>query len=211
MRTGPSTIPTADSRGRAWRRRRPLRVVLGARFRLKKIRRPMSCKLGFFSAVAVAALVSAPSVCAQIETGVHARPRVTQSVDETNRVALAGNTHPEARSANDRGAVANDFPMEHMLLQLKRSPEQEQAVQQFIDELQVKSSPNFHHWVTAQEFGERFGLAQPDLDAVTGWLESHGFRVNVVYPSGMLIDFSGTAAQVHKAFQTEIHHLEVKG
>src|SRR6267378_4018125 len=27
----------------------------------------------------------------------------------------------------------------------------------------------------------------------------------------MLIDFSGTAAQVRKAFQTEIHHLEVKG
>src|SRR5713226_1321599 len=211
MRTGPSTIPTADSRGRAWRRRRPLRVVLGARFRLKKIRRPMSRKLGFFSAVAVAALVSAPSVCAQIETGVHARPRVTQSVDETNRVALAGNTRPEARPANDRGVVANDFAMEHMLLQLKRSPEQEQAVQQFIDELQVKSSPNFHHWLTAQEFGERFGLAQPDLDAVTRWLESHGFRVNVVYPSGMLIDFSGTAAQVRRAFQTEIHHLDVKG
>ncbi len=168
-------------------------------------------KLGSFSLVVVALLIGAPSVSAQIETGVHARPRVTQSVDETNRVALAGNTRPEARSAKDRGAVANDFPMEHMLLQLKRSPEQEQAVQQFIDELQIKSSPNFHHWLSAQEFGERFGLAQPDLDAVTRWLESHGFRVNVVYPSGMLIDFSGTAAQVRKAFQTEIHHLDVKG
>ena len=65
--------------------------------------------------------------------------------------------------------------------------------------------------MTSQEFGERFGLAKSDLDAVVGWLESHGLRVNVVYPSGMLIDFSGTAAQVREAFQTEIHHLEVKG
>src|SRR5258708_38492057 len=105
-----------------------------------------------------------------------------------DRVTLQGNTHPEARLANDRGAVANDFPLEHMLLQLKRSPEQEQALQQFIDELQKKGSPNFHHWLTAQEFGERFGLTKPDLDAVTGWLESRGFRVKVVYPSGMLID-----------------------
>jgi regulation of enolase protein 1 (concanavalin A-like superfamily) len=168
-------------------------------------------KLGFFSVVVLTILVSAPALRAQVESGVHARPRITQGVNETDRVALAGNTRPEARVENDRGAVASDFLMEHMLLQMKRSSEQEAALQQFLEELRTKSSPNFHHWLTAQEFGERFGLAKPDLEAVTGWLESHGFRVNVVYPSGMLIDFSGTAAQVRKAFQTEIHHLEVKG
>ncbi len=168
-------------------------------------------KLGSFSLVVLAVLMTAPAVQAQVESGVRARPRIVQSIDETNRVALEGNTHPKANPANDRGAVANDFPMEHMLLQLKRSPEQEQALQQFIDGLNTRGSPNFHHWLTAQEFGERFGLARPDLEAVTSWLESHGFHVNVVYPSGMLIDFSGTAVQVRKAFQTEIHHLEVKG
>jgi hypothetical protein len=171
----------------------------------------MPSKLRFFSVAVLAAIVSVPPVYAQVESGAHARPRITQGIDETSRVALAGNTRPEARAANDRGAVANDFAMEHILLQLKRSPEQEVAVQQFLDALHTKGSPNFHHWLTAQEFGERFGLAKPDLDVVTGWLGSHGFRVNVVYPSGMLIDFSGTAAQVRKAFQTEIHHLEVKG
>ena len=171
----------------------------------------MSPKLAFFAVVVLAALVAAPAVNAQVESGLHAQPRITRSVDEMDRVALAGNTHPEARAANDRGAVANDFVVEHMLLQLKRSPEQEQAVQQFVDELQTIGSPNFHHWLTAQEFGERFGIPKPDLDAVTGWLSSQGFRVNVVYPSGMLIDFSGTAAQVHRAFQTEIHNLEVRG
>src|SRR6266849_8863164 len=168
-------------------------------------------KLGSFSLVVLAVLMTAPAVQAQVESGVRARPRIVQSIDETNRVALEGNTHPKANPANDRGAVANDFPMEHMLLQLKRSPEQEQTLQQFIDGLNTRGSPNFHHWLTAQEFGERFGLARPDLEAVTSWLESHGFHVNVVYPSGMLIDFSGTAVQVRKAFQTEIHRLEVKG
>jgi len=167
--------------------------------------------LGFFSAVVLVILIAAPSVIAQAESGLHARARITQGIDEMNRVALTGNTHPEARPANDRGPVANGFAMDHMLLQLKRSPEQELALQQFLDELQSKGSPNFHRWLSAQEFGERFGLAKPDLDVVMGWLESHGFQVNVVYPSGMLIDFSGTAAQVRKAFLTEIHHLEVKG
>src|SRR5216683_692209 len=168
-------------------------------------------KLGSLSLVVFAILLVGPAVNAQVESGLHARPRITQSINEMDRVALQGNTHPEARLANDRGAVANDFAMEHMLLQLKRSPEQEQALQQFIDELHTKGSPNFHHWLTAQEFGERFGLAKPDLDAIAAWLQSHGFHVNVVYPSGMLIDFSGTAGQVRSAFQTEIHNLEVKG
>src|SRR5690349_14687427 len=168
-------------------------------------------KTGFLAAVVVAVLICAPSALAQAESGGHVRPRITQTIDEINRVALRGNTRPEAVLANDHGSVANDFTMEHMLLQLKRSPEQEQALQKFLDELHTAGSPNFHHWLTAQEFGERFGVAKPDLDAITAWLGSHGFRVNVVYRSGMLIDFSGTAAQVRRAFQTEIHHLEVKG
>jgi len=168
-------------------------------------------KTGFLAAVVVAVLICAPSALAQAESGGHVRPRITQTIDEMNRVALRGNTRPEAVLANDHGPVANDFAMEHMLLQLKRSPEQEQALQKFLDELHTAGSPNFHHWLTAQEFGERFGVAKPDLEAITAWLESHGFHVNVVYPSGMLIDFSGTAAQVRHAFQTEIHHLVVKG
>src|SRR6266568_3909335 len=170
-------------------------------------------KLGFasFSLAVCAFLCTVRPVSAQVESGLRARSRIIQSIDETNRTALGGNTHPEAKAENDRGTVAATFTMEHMLLQLKRSPEQELALQQFIDELHTKGSPNFHHWLTAAEFGERFGLSQQDLDAITAWLESYGFKINVVYPSGMLIDFSGTAGQVRTAFQTEIHHVEVKG
>src|SRR5216684_7734575 len=167
----------------------------------------MSRKLGFFAVVVLAALVAAPSVCAQIEFGVHARPRITQSVDEMNRVALEGNTRPEAKAENDRGTVAAAFLMEHMLLQLRRSPEQELALQRFIDELHTQGSPNFHQWISAEQFGEKYGVTQQDLDAVTRWLETNGFRINVVYASGMVIDFSGTAAQVRKAFQTDIRHF----
>ena len=152
-------------------------------------------------------LLAVPTVQAQ-----NVRPvLITQNVDESKLVALAGNTRPEAKKQNDRGLVADDFPMEHMLLQLKRSPEQERDLLQFIDELQDSSSPNFHHWLTAKEFGKRFGLSQQDLGAITRWLQSHGFKVNVVYENGLLLDFSGTAGQVRAAFHTKIHELNVKG
>ena len=72
--------------------------------------------------------------------------------------------------ANDRGAVADQFPMGHMILQLRRSPAQENALKAFIDQLHDPKSPNFHKWLTAQEFGEKYGLAQEDLNTIQGWL-----------------------------------------
>src|SRR6266496_4794411 len=172
----------------------------------------MSRKLGF-AFLSILALVYAvsPAHAQTVEMGRHSPPRITQKIDEGNRVRLAGNPRREAIAENDRGAVADDFRVEHMLLQLHRSPEQEQALQQLIEELHNPNSPNFHKWLTAQEFGDRFGAAQQDLDTLTRWLESHGFQVDVVYPSGMVIDFSGNAGQVREAFRTEIHHLDVKG
>ncbi len=167
--------------------------------------------VAFASLVFVLFFIPLRTVHAQGSSGRNARLLVTQKIDETKRVALKGNTRPEANFKNDRGAVADDFVMEHMLLLLKRPPEQEQELQQFLDELQRKGSPNYQQWLTAKEFGERFGVAQADLETVTAWLESHGFKVNVVYPSGMLIDFSGPAGAVRKAFRVDIHHLEVNG
>jgi subtilase family serine protease len=151
------------------------------------------------------------SLRAAVNVGQRTRALITQKIDESRLVALNGNTRPEANAINDRGAVADDLQMEHMLLQLQRSPEQEQALQQLIDELHNPGSPNYHHWLTAQEFGEKFGLAQEDLNAITTWLQSHGLEVNGVYPNGLLIDFSGSAGQVREAFRTEIHNLEVNG
>jgi subtilase family serine protease len=109
------------------------------------------------------------------------------------------------------GAVSDDFRMDHMLLQLKRSPQQEQTVERFVNSLQDPKSPNFHKWLSAAEFGRNFGLAESDIQAITDWLESQGFTVNSVYPSRMVIDFSGNAGQVGRAFHTSIHNLNVSG
>lgn len=144
-------------------------------------------------------------------TGRLGRAIITDRVDEAKLRALPGNTRSEANAANDRGRVPDDFAMEHMLLQLQRAPDQERAVQQLIDDLHNSKAANFHHWLKPSEFGQQYGLAQTDLNAITGWLQSHGFAVNSVYPSGMLIDFSGNSGQVREAFHTEIHYLDVNG
>jgi subtilase family serine protease len=158
--------------------------------------------------VALALAVVFPmSLAAQGNRG----PRITARIDETALRTLRGNTRPEVNAQNDRGAVADDLVMDHMLLQLERSPEQEEEVRGLIDDLHNPSSPNFHHWLTAPEFGRSYAPAAEDVEKITAWLESHGFAINVVYPSGMVIDFSGTADQVREAFHTSLHYYEVKG
>ncbi len=158
--------------------------------------------------VLVFGLLLAETAQAQLSS---VRPVITQRIDEGRLVTLRGNTRPEATAINDRGALPYDTRMEHMLLQLQRSPEQEKALREYIDELQEPNSPNYHKWLTAEEFGERYGLTHQDLDEITGWLTGHGLTVNLVYTNRILIDFSGTAGQVHDAFKTEIHSLDVGG
>jgi len=139
------------------------------------------------------------------------RPLITQPVDNQQRVTLTGNTRSAANAANDRGRVSDGLVLDHMLLQLQRSPQLEQALEQYTKELQDPSSANYHHWLTAAQFGQQFGADDTDIRKVTNWLETEGFTVNQVYPNRIVIDFSGSAGQVRQAFGSEMHNLDVKG
>jgi subtilase family serine protease len=163
-----------------------------------------------FSCAMVLSIGGAVALFSQT-TDRRARALIHERVDETKLVTLTGNTRSEANVENDLGPVSDGLSLDHLTLQLQRSPQQEQAVAQFVDELHNPQSPNFHKWMTASEFGESYGLAQSDIQTIAGWLESHGFVVNFVYPSGMSIDFSGNAGEVRRAFHTTIHNLDVAG
>src|SRR5580704_841683 len=57
---------------------------------------------------------------------------ISQPTNESKLVRLRGNTRPEARAEYDRGRVDDSLPLDHMLLQLKRGPELEQELDQYI-------------------------------------------------------------------------------
>ncbi len=137
--------------------------------------------------------------------------RIVGPVDESDLVELKGNTHPLAMAQFDRGAVADSLAMEHMYVVLRRSSEQERALEQLMDGLHDPHSADYHRWLTAEELGQKFGPAPEDIDAVVGWLRSHGLTVNLVHKAGLTIDVSGTAGEVRDAFHTEIHQYEVRG
>ena len=147
-----------------------------------------------------------------LQSGYEANPtsRITQQIDPHSYLTLYGNTRPEVNATTYRGPVAANMPIDHMLLFLKRSPEQETAISRYVDSLNDKNSPNFHKWLTPEEYGQ-YGVADEDIQQVTNWLESQGFTINQVYPNKMVIDISGTAGTIHQAFRTQMVNVEVDG
>ncbi|HVJ08623.1 MAG TPA: protease pro-enzyme activation domain-containing protein [Acidisarcina sp.] len=135
----------------------------------------------------------------------------TKKINEQNVVALPGHIHPLAIARYDRGRVADSLQLPHMVLVLKRSDQQEQALTTLIDQLHDPKSPMYHRWLTPQEFGQFFGPSNEDLQKLTNWLEGSGFKVDEVSPGRTTIIFSGNAAEVHHAFGIEIHAFQVNG
>jgi hypothetical protein len=140
-----------------------------------------------------------------------AAPRITQAIDEANLVPMHTKVHPLARAGFDQGLVAESQPMNRMLLDLKRSPDQETALRNLMDEQQTRNSPNYHAWLTPAQFGQQFGVAAADVQKVTDWLAKNGFTGIKVSPGNMFIEFNGTAGLVRTAFHTEMHNFLVNG
>ena len=172
----------------------------------------MSCRRSFFALASVLCLLlilTAFTLTSSAADG--AAARIVAPINESDLVQLTGNTHPLAQAKFDQGSVPDSLPLEHMYVVLRRSPEQEQALEQLIAAQHNPHSASYRNWLTADDLGRRFGPASEDIQTIVSWLGSHGFQVNLVHKSGLVIDISGTAGAVRGAFHTEIHYYNVNG
>ncbi len=99
--------------------------------------------------------------------------------------------------------------MDRMILLLKPSPAQQAELDALVKAQQNPTSADYHQWLTAAEYGARFGASTQDRSRVTAWLAAHGFTVIEIPAGNRLVVFSGTAAQVVDAFHTQIHNYRV--
>ena len=137
--------------------------------------------------------------------------RIHGPIDHFQTVAVAGQQSPLARAEFDRGAVAPDFVLPGMTLRVERTVAQQRELDQLLEAQQNPGSPQYHKWLTPEQFATRFGASADDLGTLRQWLESQGFQIRAVARGGSFIRFDGTAAQVRRAFGTEIHYFAVNG
>jgi len=155
--------------------------------------------------VLAGALLCSAGLLAQSPT---AAPRIVSYVDESSRTTLKGNVPHLARAEFDQGEADASTQLTSMRLVLSRTAAQQSALDSYLAQLQDKSSPNYHKWLTPQQFGELYGPADPDISALIGWLQSHGFTVEPVSAGRTSIAFSGSVSQVEAAFHTSIHSFQ---
>src|SRR5580693_615908 len=140
---------------------------------------------------------------------VQVRDRITSFIDDDQRVTLHGNVHPMAQAQYDAGAVAPEFPMEHMLLTLLPDSTQQDVLNQLVDAQNNPESAYYHQWLTPEQYGERFGVSDSDAAQVVAWLQEQGMQVEEFTAGRRSIIFTGTAAQVQATFHTPIHIYKI--
>lgn len=137
--------------------------------------------------------------------------RITNGIDDSQLVGLAGNLRPMAQRQLDRGPVEDDFVLPYITLTFKPSPAQQTALRQLLTEQQTRSSRNYHKWLTPEQYADRFGVTPADLGRIALWLQNEGFTILGTARGRDWIAFRGDAAQIRRTFRTEIHRFDLNG
>jgi subtilase family serine protease len=132
-------------------------------------------------------------------------------IDPGQRVTLTKSLHPNARPQNDLGVVEPSLKLSYMTILMAPSPTQQKALDELLVEQQDRHSPDYHKWLMPQQFADRFGLSQNDLNKVKAWLSSQGFQILSTGGGRNSLIFSGTVGQAESAFGVEIHRYRVNG
>ena len=151
-------------------------------------------------------LLFAPILCFAAQAD-----RISGPIDPNQKIALAGNIHPLAKPEYDQGPVEPTLQFSSITVVMAPSPTQQAALDQLLAQQQDRTSPNYHKWLTPEQYADRFGLSQNDVNKVALWLQSEGLTVLRVARGRNAIVVSGTAAQIQSAFSTEIHRYNVRG
>jgi subtilase family serine protease len=137
--------------------------------------------------------------------------RIPGPIDSGQMVVLPGHVNPKVQPQYDQGRVEGSLPFGSVTLSIAPSPSQQAALDLLLEQQQDRNSPNYHKWLTPEQYADRFGLRQNDVNKISAWLLSQGFTVLSIARGRNAVIFSGTAAQIESAFKTEIHHYDING
>ncbi|GHO43369.1 S53 family peptidase [Ktedonospora formicarum] len=72
-------------------------------------------------------------------------------------------------------------------------------------------SPLYHHYLTSQEFAQRFSPTRQEVQRVTAYVRANGLRVTGISSNNQLINVSGTMENVERVFNVSISDYNLDG
>jgi len=127
-------------------------------------------------------------------------------ITDSDRSSVRETVPVRARLSADLGEAA-DQTLPAVSLYFNMTEAQQADLTQLLQDQQNPASPQYHHWLTPEQFGARFGLTDADLEKVQAWLTSKGMRVVEVASGRNYVTISGNLRQIEAAFGTSIHSV----
>ena len=87
-------------------------------------------------------------------------------IDDNDTIVLHGNVNPNARPEADRGPTDPQLRYEKMILTLAPRSSAKDTITALLAQLQDPASPLYHQWLTAEQFGKRFGISDETLQQI---------------------------------------------
>jgi hypothetical protein len=100
-------------------------------------------------------------------------------------------------------------PNQMLRLVLAVQPPHGAEEEQFIQELITKGSPNFHKFLSADEWRARFAPSAADEQKVVDWAQSQGLTVTKRYSHRLIVDVEAPAGVIEKAFGVTINSYQL--
>jgi subtilase family serine protease len=108
---------------------------------------------------------------------------------------------PRVQSAELLGAAD---PTESLPMSLTLQLQHRDELDALLAAQQQPGSPEYHRWLSPDEFTARFAPSAETYSAVVDWLQSQGFTVRT-WPHRTRVDFSGAVRQVEGTFQVHMN------
>ncbi len=139
------------------------------------------------------------------------RDRILGPIDAAQTAAVRHTAHPMARVQFDQGRLDPAQRLSGVAITFRLSPSQQADLSQLLRDQQDRSSPQYHKWLTPDQYAARFGMTQDDLAKVTRWAQSQGLTVDSISRNRNEISVSGGVGQIEYALKTELHNYSING
>ncbi len=96
-------------------------------------------------------------------------------------------------------------PSQTIRLAVGLRPPHMAAEQEFLREIQDKSSPLFHQYLTTAQWTARFAPTAASQQAVVAWAQGAGLTVTHLYPNRLVVDLAGSVGAIEKALGVQIN------
>jgi kumamolisin len=118
---------------------------------------------------------------------------------------LHGHIPPVVKTFSDAGRVSED---QQMPITIALPLNNESDLQQKLAAMYQPGNPNYHKFMTPQEFRQNYAPTQAQIAQVQSLLKSNGISNSTVDGSQLQVHAQATVAQVNTLFNTEIHQYK---